>query len=190
MTLSNKHILFITIFILLLTLGGYYFLFSIIESKNKNTFLLSQEIDTYAQNESMRRQNNKVTEEEKDKIEKIDTYFVHKNEVVPFIETVEDAGKKTGVVVTIGTVSATEDSTFTLRLDAHGSWSDVNRFLLYLENLPYKVTLSKVDLNKASSVERFYANVNADGNVKKATPVSPVSPVWNAIIEISVLTLK
>ncbi len=205
MTLSNKHILLLAIFILLFALGGYYFLFSVIESKNENAFLLSQEIDTYAQSESTRTQSDGVVEEQKDKIAEVGLYFLHKNEVVPFIEMVEDSGRKTGVVVTIGTVGVGlgdgvgENAMLKMRFEARGSWSNVNRFISYIENLPYKVALSKVDVTSASSVSQFFANAGASGSAsagasdvgkKTATAKTVVAPVWNATIEMSVLTLQ
>lgn len=185
MLLTNKQIFILSIVVLLITVGGYYFFFSIIENKNKNISFLSQEIDTYAQNESVRTQSNKVAEEQKDKIEKIDLYLLHKNEVVPFIETVEGAGKKTGAVVKIGTVNVGSDSVLAIRLEARGSWNNINRFLSYLENLPYKISLSKVDLNRASSVSQFYANSEVGVN-----KIIAGAPVWNATVEMSVLILQ
>ncbi|MSR73361.1 hypothetical protein EXS61_02040 [Candidatus Parcubacteria bacterium] len=205
MTLSNKHTSLLAIFILLLALGGYYFLFSVIKSKNENAFLLSQEIDTYAQSESTRTQSDRVVEEQKDKIAEIGLYFLHKNEVVPFIETVENSGRKTGVEVTIVTVDVGvgegENAMLTMRFEARGSWNNVNRFISYIENLPYKVSLSKVDVTRASSVSQFFASAGTGagasvgaggsaGDVGKKTATAVVAPVWNVTIEMSVLTLQ
>jgi hypothetical protein len=191
---------------------GYFFLFTNIRGKNQNASLLSQEIDTYAESRSLREKSDKAVEEQREQIEKVDSYFLHKSEVVPFIEMIEDAGRKSGVQVLIsnvgvegavgiasdgtggagagagsgaGEVATAEkkDQTLTLRLDAKGSWSNVTRFVSYVENLPYKVSIERVDLNRSSSVAQFFAT----SEDKKS---SLGTPSWNVAVDMNVLTLQ
>ncbi len=188
MTLSTKQTLILIIILVLIVLGGYYFLFSTIKHTNEKASLFSQEIDLYAQREATLKNTQKMAEELNTQMEKLGSYFLHTNDTVPFIELVEGAGVKTGVNVTIGSISpvVTADSTvkgemIALRLEARGSWSNIYNFILYMENLPYKVSLEKVNVSRSSSVPFYFA--------QNGTAVSAV-PEWSATIEMNVLTIK
>lgn len=204
MKLSTKQTLIVVILLVVLVLGGYYFLFALIKSKNEKVSLFSQEIDLYLERESMRRTTEKTAEELSEKIQKLDSYFLHKDEVVPFIESIESAGSKSGVVVNIasvgvigpqivesasvgGSADGKKDETLELRLDARGSWGNVVNFVSYIENLPYKVSVERAVFHRGSSVSTFFG---AGENSAVSAGGKSIAPEWSVTIEMSVLTLK
>ncbi|MFO0718645.1 MAG: hypothetical protein U0522_01280 [Candidatus Paceibacterota bacterium] len=206
MKLSTKQTLILVILLVFFVLGGYYFLFVLIKNKNEKVSLFSQEIDLYLERESMRRTTEKTAEELSEKIQKLESYFLHKDEVVPFIESIEDAGGKSGVDVSIASVGVTgapqivestgvgsgvvdekKDEMLALRLDVKGSWGNVMNFVSYIENLPYKVSVDRVLFHKNSSVDMFFTA--GEKNTASIGQKSSI-PAWSATIEMSVLTLK
>lgn len=207
MNLSTKQTLLIVLFLVLAVLGGYYFLFDMIKAKNKQVSLFYQEIDLYSQRESMRRTTEKTAEELSEKIQKLDSYFLHKDDVVPFIESIEKAGKKSGVeasIVSVGVSGAPEmvessgtssggvvqdknSEVLALRLDVKGTWSDVLSFVSYIENLPYKVSIGGVVFHRNSSVPLFF---NTENNSSAQGLEKNNAIVWTATMEMKVLTLK
>ncbi len=201
MNLSTRQILISVSVLLVLVLGGYYFLFLTIKSKNEKVSSFSQEIDLYSEREALRRTTEKTADELSEKIKKLDSYFIHKDEVVPFIENIENAGGESGVSVSIVSVGVDalsqvgggssdnipldKSEKLILRLDAKGSWGNVVNFISYLENLPYKISINRVALHKNSSVQPFFSAGEAP--IKKSD--NPTAD-WSSTIEMSVLTLK
>lgn len=196
MKLSTKQTLLVVLLLLLFVMVGYYFLFDLIKSKNQKVSIFSQEIDLYLERESMRRTTEKTAEELSEKIQKLDSYFLHKDEVVPFIESIENAGGKSGVVVDIVSVDVTNDPTVNnsdrkdemmdLRLSVKGSWGNVINFISYVENLPYKVDVSNVVFRRDSAIAPFFGVGEAASKVGGDSGV----PEWSAAIQMGVLTLK
>ncbi len=201
MIFSTKQTLITVLILVLIAIGGYYFLFDVIKSKNKKASLFSQEIELYSQRHSARLAKEKTAEELKEKIEKLESYFLHKDDIVPFIENIESVGKKSGADVSIvsvgvvgtpqavqagGTNQDKKDEVLSLRLDVRGKWDGVMNFVSYVENLPYKVSLDRVLFYKNSSIPLFFDTQNPSVNESTGSNTSE----WTATIEMSVLTLK
>jgi hypothetical protein len=196
MTLSVKQILILVSVLFLLVLGGYYYIFYIIKNKNEKISTFSQEIELYSQRESLRKATEKTADDLSEKITKLESYFLHKDELVPFIEKIEDSGKRMNVSVSIISVNLDESlkgaqakngERFVLRLNTKGSWSNVVKFVSYLENLPYKIFVSRVSFIKDSALKPFF--ITEDGP-KAVSFENDTASTWSANIEMSVLTLN
>ncbi|HRZ30273.1 MAG TPA: hypothetical protein P5274_01220 [Candidatus Paceibacterota bacterium] len=83
----------------------------------------------------------------KDKIEKINQYFLTDKSIVKFIEELEQIGKEVGVKLVIGQPDdkATE---LQLNLSTMGTFSQTMKFLQSLENLPYAGKIDRLELRK------------------------------------------
>lgn len=207
-----QRTLLVMIVIVIVALGGYYVLFHIIKQTNEKTSELAKEIEQYTEQAEVLRSADKVADALQEDIEKINSYFLGKEQVVSFIETVESAGEKSGVTVTISSVGvggaggvivasgqkpapkptaqlATTSTqsltpeTLSLRADVRGSWSGVLQFMSYMENVPYKLSLNRVSVGRVSTVASFFKPSQL------STEDEPDGPVWTASFEINVLTL-
>jgi hypothetical protein len=122
-------------------------------------------------------------------IGKINSYFVTPDEVVSFIELIENLGKESGVSLSIGSVTTGPDSknkddfkeVMKLRLETLGTWRDTYQFLSIIENLPYKETVEQVSLNLNLPVNELYFDFVSDEDVSR---------VWRGYFEIALLKIK
>lgn len=182
----------LSILIALLFVAGYVMFFVVIKHTNEDVSMLAHEVDIYAAREAMLRNTDKLAEDLKEDIEKLGTYFLTKDDVVSFIETVEQAGATSDVDLTIGSVAVIPQTpvegqsenayeTLTLRVDAVGSWSNILTFLEYVQHMPYKLQMDRVSVSKVSSVIPFFGG--KEGAVEK-------TPQWNSSFEIQVRTIQ
>lgn len=82
--------------------------------------------------------------------EKIAKYFLNKDQVVTYIETLENLATKTNVLLET-TVSPGSLQDYELRIN--GTYSNVFRFISLLEQMPYYSKIRTVSLAKNSQVE-------------------------------------
>lgn len=189
MKISIKKSFLISAVVVLFVISGYVTFFLIIKHKNEQVSLFSQEIELYTNRENSIRNADKIAEDFKEDIEKLNSYFLTEDNVVSFIETIEDFGQKSDVEIKIGSVDVAQpnskkstDSTLTLRVDAKGSWSSVLTFMEYIENTTYSIDLNKVALSSVSSVVPFFGT--------KDVSISKDTSQWNASFELSVFTIQ
>lgn len=182
----------VSILVALLFVAGYVMFFVVIKHTNEEVSLLTHEVDIYAAREAMLRDTDKLAGDLKEDIQKLGTYFLTKDDVVSFIETVEQAGVTSGVDLTIGSVDVIpqvltegqlEDTheTLTLRVDAVGSWSGIFTFLEYIQHMPYNIQINRVSVSKVSSVVPFFGGKE---------DVGQKVPQWNSSFEIQVRTIQ
>ena len=114
----------------------------------------------------------------------LESHFVGKDDVIKFIEFVENMGKKSGVKLKTNSVdveSPTDDSTtidkIHMTIETTGKWQDTFYFLQMLELMKYKAEIKQLKIS--SSLEPS----NAELSVKVAK--KPVSE-WRADFDFSV----
>ncbi len=187
MKLSTKQILIVSILLVVATLVGYAFLLMDIKNKNQKASALFAEIDQYAEHQAELRVMDKFAEKLRGDIEKIDSYFVHKDDVVSFIEVLEGAGARVGADVSIGSITLEEapaDAPDTaeklfVRVDAKGSWSAVTAFLSSVEHMPYRMFIDRVAVERNAPPAPFFASTEAPATEKGA---------WSVVFDMRVLT--
>ncbi len=121
---------------------------------------------------------------------KIASYVVKKDGLVDFIKLIEGMATASGVEVVIKTVVESEVQgqatsspkvMLTLPLSAVGTWENVSMFFALLESMPYKTTLTKVDLKKMAF---------EDASDPKKRRFSKANPGWQGDFEFGVLKFK
>lgn len=121
---------------------------------------------------------------------KVASYVVKKDGLVDFIKLIEGMATASGVEVVIKTVVESEVQNqatsspkvmLTLPLNAVGTWENISMFFALLESMPYKTTLTKVDLKKMAFEE-------ASGSKKRS--FSKANPGWQGDFEFAVLKFK
>ncbi|MEK7585478.1 MAG: hypothetical protein AAB455_03130 [Patescibacteria group bacterium] len=78
-------------------------------------------------------------------IARLNTSFVNSETLIKFIETLEATARESGVTMTLGEPTVGKTS-LAVGLKARGSFRDLYRFVLRLENLPYQLKVERLDL--------------------------------------------
>jgi Tfp pilus assembly protein PilO len=159
--ISTKTILVLIIILTAILLAANYFFFISIKNINTKTSALMGETEVYKKEQGRLAGKSGITEI-LSLVEKINSYYVGKDDVVHFIEDIEKEGRSKGITLLIRSVSTENFGGLTdeesagatkevmrLKLEARGSWRDTMEFVAFLEHLPYKVSFASVDFTKS-----------------------------------------
>ena len=170
---------------------GYAFLKYKIYAQAVDVVRLSKEVsdmeDKKKREADVTHAHDKLSEQQK----LISSYVVRTTEAVTFIEDIEKVGDVTGVsleITNINTKPAPKTSNiknnFTkveARVEVSGSWANVLRALKLIENMPYSITVSQMNLVTA---------VAGEGPLKAdAAANTPKTKVWKLSIDVNALAL-
>ena len=105
------------------------------------------------------------------------SFLVSVNNAVPFIDAVEAVGSTTGATVSISSLSSGKDNNtshnvVTATISVVGAWANVMRAVQIVENMPYAISIKRLNMNALSS---------NGSSVKSA-------PNWMAVLDVSVLS--
>lgn len=90
-----------------------------------------------------------ILEETKEDRALIEQHFVYSSDIVPFLDMIEELAPKVGVLVKVSLIDISKDSTtFTVDLNAEGSFEDIYNFISLLENNFYELDFLKIDIKK------------------------------------------
>ncbi|MBI4119144.1 MAG: hypothetical protein HY452_02685 [Parcubacteria group bacterium] len=82
--------------------------------------------------------------------DQVQSSFVTKDSAVDFIVFIENAARSTANSVKIAAITEESGQPKNFRLELGGSYPGLVNFLAYLENSPYLVRPSRIDVNQAS----------------------------------------
>jgi Tfp pilus assembly protein PilO len=178
---STKKILLLLILINIVLIGLNYLLFSKIERRNQEISKLTQEQEVYSKKTNLLKLTDTGKDDINAAVQQINSYFLTKDDVVPFIEKVETEARAHAISLIINSVgdqtTQGKKETISFRLAAEGSWNDIMYFIFYLEHLPYQISLGDVSLS-------------SDGPAIPSKEDKIKSPVWKAQIGLTVLKNK
>jgi|GEM_PF-6035491 len=80
----------------------------------------------------------------------IDSYFVRLKDVVPFMEKVEEMGKRVDVSIVVTSIKNTSVS-LDMAFSAIGSFNDIYRLIALLESAPYKIAVKNVSIQSVEN---------------------------------------
>ncbi|MDO8604262.1 MAG: hypothetical protein Q7K40_02580 [bacterium] len=156
--------------------GLYAFLFYIMKDKTEATLVVSERLDDLSGKESRVVSSISTLRQESENIEKLSNYFFKENEVVAFTKKIEALGPQSGTVLTIESLEQgyTEKKApfLNFRIRATGSFADVGRLLVLIENFPGKIEWKNVRITRDS--------VPANQDLVDGKVVAPVvtTPEW------------
>jgi len=134
-------------FVLLGTM--FVFLYGRINENNRNTQTKEAEWQREAtrQNEIKTLDDFlKTTENERAQLE---THFTKSSDIVPFLDAVEGLASKTGAKIEITSVDIPADDVGLLvGIKASGSFGSIYKFVTLLENFPYELEFTSMDLQQ------------------------------------------
>lgn len=177
----NKTIILLGTALLLTIVAVVAYSSFFISMKNKTdaTTVLFLKIAELSGKESSRSSAASVLKNESANIDKLNSYFFNESEIVAFTQKVEELGPQSGTIIKIESLEPgiTEKSVafLSFRVKATGTFADVVRLLVLLENFPGKFELKTVRL------------VRDAGSVTEGTKTKALTPVWNVEVLLSAL---
>ena len=130
---------------------GFVFLFLNREINiNKKIF---EDNEVKWQQETERREGIKLLNNSIKKIETekdlFETHFAQSSNIVPFLDMMESLGEKVGAKTEVTLVDIPkEGNILVVEMKVLGSFEKIYKFLLLLENSPYKLEIVSVDISK------------------------------------------
>jgi type II secretory pathway pseudopilin PulG len=193
---KTKKILILSIIsaIIVFSLSG--FSFWQIKKQNESIALLASEAQQSTAKDEAVRSIRLLFDKNKESLTSLDSFFISKDGVVDFINSIDLLGKKFRVDLAIGEVTSEIDQkikddfkeTIKLRLDASGSWGDVIDFLTALENLPYKIKVDQVSVGLSSASDKLLFTNASSTSIEIRKPGDKEE--WKATYTISILKLR
>jgi len=177
--LSTKTILVIFVLLILLLVGAHFLVFSFIKSAGTTVSVLEQDIRTL-QEQAI--DFSKYSPEDLKKLaESVNSRIVSQDDFVNFIENIEGVGRAQGVSIIVRSVdveprsedTADDKENMRLKLETTGSWENTQRYINYLEHLPYKINITNLNLS-----------------ILKAEGSASSTPTWRGGIELTTLKFK
>ena len=147
---TNKNLLIISIIIFLLFCGLFFFVYREIA----NNIKLAQQAQVELQKEAIKREeikdfNNsfKLIEQEKNLFE---THFAQSSDIVPFLNTIEKMASSVGTDVAVSFIEVAKDNSgLVIEMKDTGTFDQVYKFLMLLENSPYELKFTSVQISNS-----------------------------------------
>ncbi len=140
--MKNKKIITTFILVILLNgaaIAGWFYLLSVVDGKfNAINEIRSKIIINDAkikEGSSLKKSIAEVAEEK----QKIGSIFLDKQSIIKLIQELESIANKTGASIDIGSINM-----FSLK----GKFSQLFHYLVLLENIPYSISIDKMDFQK------------------------------------------
>jgi hypothetical protein len=178
-------ILIFSIIITILAIGIFIFFYKVIENKNQHA---SAVITTLQ--EKMKEKDDSITFAEKvAEIKTLQTsvnnHFVDPNTIDTFVNYLEEMGSNLGSQTSVKDIQIPDKikNTIVINLLITGTFNNVMRTITYLENIPYRINITDMYLNK--NIEQQSGDLLATGAKNKTPTIS----TWQADITFSILSL-
>ena len=177
---KTRATFWILLAIALISVAGYVFLFKQLKAVNAANVALTQDSNAILAEQSQIGVIKQSLSETDARRATLDSYFVDPNNVVPFLETIEGYGKTAGVTTTFSEVQLADKPThLTVTVDAHGSFTNIYRFVSMLEAAPYQMQVAEADIQAAAPP----GSLNPQNTV-------PAITTWDSAITLSVLSVS
>lgn len=176
-TTTFKFIL--SIFAALLVIASFVFFLKIIKDKNRNT---SMSIISLQEKVKMKEKITMFSEKSAEIIKlqsSVNDYFVDTKKIDTFVNYLESLGEDIGSKITVKEINVPEKLTdrIEFQLSITGDFDQVTKTVIILENIPYRIDVTRVYYNKE-------INFNKDENLKNLEV-----PTWQADLTFNILKL-
>ena len=176
-----KSKFFLTIFILFalifLVFIGWFYALSKISSERKAIIELRKTILRGEKNNINERSLVRLIDSAKKEREIVESVFLKENDLIRLIKGLESIGESSGVSLKISAISAEKNKTSkpAISFSAQGTFEQLFKYLYFLENLPYMITINKISFQNEED-----AKESVPGNDKKIGLI----PKWQALFSI------
>jgi len=121
-----------------------------VSKKNNNMETLRKDIWIAEEKTKKMYAIKKLLEDAQEELNTLDFYFTTNDEIVAFIEEIENMGESSGVSVSLRSVDIgdKDDGALSVSLITSGKWKNVYHFLNLLELFPANIRIDKASLSK------------------------------------------
>ncbi len=166
----------ISAIILAATIFAFFFLYRQIGKENQK----AEEIAVATQNETIKRDELRLLDRSLSTVRGdrilLSTHFAESSNIVPFLNEIENAGRKADVAVEVVNVDAQNDGAFlSVKISADGSFKALYTFITLLEHSPYALEFT------ALTLEQGLVDTNLDPALRKPT-------LWHTNMTLKLLT--
>lgn len=167
--------LFFAILFFCISLFTFYYFFGVINSKNQQSQLTENKWNTEMQRrEEIRALDNSIKIIAEDRTQ-LETHFAQSSDVVPFLDTIEGLAPKSGIKTEVTSMDILGDNAGLLvGLKASGTFGSFYKFLTLLENSPYELEFTGMEMRKETTPST---------SSKKVAP-----SVWGVVFKIKLLS--
>lgn len=176
-----KNKFFITIFVLSIAifpaLAGWFYALSKISSEKKAILELRKNILREEKKKTDEKSLARFLDGVKNERVIIESVFLKEDDLIRLIKGLESIGESSGVSLKISAISTEKkaDSKPVISFTAKGTFEQLFKYLYFLENLPYLITINNVSFQNEET-----GRVGAQENSKK----NGATPVWKALFNI------
>lgn len=179
------YVLIAEVALLLVSLFGYGYMFLNVRDKAEHAVQITEAYDAEIGKDTRQTALRTTLRETKDKVSKLDTYFLRGDTISEFTTNIEGLGALTGTEITTSTIFPKGDTVMSATFSVEGSFASVLQVLTLFENLPYKVEVKSVSLG-------FLGNEVVQGEVPsgKQSDTAKVSagPKWKAVVSFEIMS--
>ncbi len=149
-----KNKFFITIFILFvlffLASAGWFYVFSKISFEKKEILELRKTILLNDKKNNNEKSLSRLVDSLKNEKNAVDSFFLKEKDLIRLIKGLESIGESSSVSLEISSVSIEKKtgSKPSFSFNVKGTFEQIFKYLYFLENLPYLITIDSVSFQK------------------------------------------
>ena len=125
---------------------GYVYVFLNVRDKAERAAQITEAYDAEIGKDTRQTELRATLRETKDKVSKLDTYFLRGDTISEFTTNIEGLGALTGTEITTSNIFPKGDTTMSATFSVEGSFASVLQVVTLFENLPYKIEMKSVSL--------------------------------------------
>ncbi len=189
MKINHRHyiLLIVAFIVFLISAASYLLLYREVVSQARQSSQILAEVTLESNKKLHERELTATYADTLSDRTRVTSFVVSEDKIVPFIESIEKIGTDSGTDLEISAIgtekSTTQDAGFghiAAHIDVKGSWTNVMRALLLIENMPYSAVINNVRLVASDAIQTV--------EVKKGT--SQKIRQWGLSLDIRILTSK
>lgn len=171
---TTIFVLFISVF---LVLAGWFYIFSKISSEKKEILELRKNILHREKKNTDEKSLARFLDGVKNERSLIESVFLKEDDLIRLIKGLESIGESSGVSLKISAISAEKNAASkpVVSFSAEGTFEQLFKYLYFLENLPYFITINKISFQSEEDGKEI---VQAGGKKIISTPV------WKSLFNI------
>lgn len=189
MKINSKHYILIIFAIaaIILSIFGYIVMYRNIITQAMNSSKIMNEVNAESEKKKYENDLTAVFNNTVSDRAKLSSYFIHEDKIVDFIENVEKIGTDSGTDLILSSINSDNLSSAKIGTVGHvkahitvnGSWANVMKSLILIENIPYSLSMNNVRLDSVSGAELSVDNKKEVRGKR-----------WNLALDIEVLIIK
>lgn len=176
-------ILILSIVTTIITVFLFVYFFKVIENKNQH----ATDVLTSLQEKMKVKENEIIFAKKVAEIkllqDSIGSHFLNPNKIDTFANYVEGIGSNLGSVISVTGIEIPPKTknTIIFGLSVNGTFNNVMKTISYLENIPYRINITQVYLNKA---------IEQQAQVTPGKEIIPGVSTWQADLSFNILSLN